>query len=186
MIEAIGGFPRVLRMAVGAGSPQLTRMTVLVTGEAFAAKPEVGVVQVLRFEFLASRRQDTLRVMAVRALQLPVLALQNEAGLGAVVEAVRREARQRHAIPLMFDVAARAFLLSVIVGSDDTRVQSRSRFDSAFDLTVAVDAFESAGAGSELVTRCALGHALELLMRLRQRTGRDLREGAMGSTKDRE
>jgi hypothetical protein len=185
VIEAIGGLPRILRMAVGTDGAKLAGVAVLMTREALAAEPEVGVVQVLRFEFLAGRGQHALRVVAVRALQLPVLALQNEAGLGGVVE--RRacgEADQRDAISLMFDVTARAFLLSVIVGSDDARVQSRSRIGSAFDLTVAVDAFESAGAGAELVTRCALRHALELLMRLRQGTRRDLRHCNVGSAKD--
>lgn len=184
MIEAVRRLPSILRMAVRARGPELPRVTVLVTGETFAAESKVSAVQVFLFEFLARRRKDMLCVVALRALQLAVLALQDEAGLRAVVKAVHCETRQRHAIPLMFDVAARTFSLTGIVGLDDARMQSRSRIDSAFDLTVAVDAFESASACAELVTRCALRHTFEVLMRLRQRPRRDLRQRQMGSAED--
>lgn len=75
MVEAGDRLPGVHRVAASAFGPKLAAMLILVTGEAFPAQSEKGVVGVLELDLLRGRRRKLLRVVTRFAPKRPVLSL---------------------------------------------------------------------------------------------------------------
>lgn len=165
VIEARHWPPGILRVATDAVCAQLAGVPVLMAGKAVPAQAEVGAVHVLELDVLSRRRRQFLGVVATRAVDPPVFALQRETGLGSVVEAVCPQACQGDAFPGVFNVAASAIALARgrIEGAG---VQARPRFHSAPDLTMTFHALETARPCPKLMTGRAPGHSFQFLMRL--------------------
>src|SRR5581483_11196191 len=86
VIEARRRFPSLLRVAVLALRTELAGVRVLMTGLALGRQAEQGFGKVFGLEFLANRRGDMLRIMALFTRQRLVLTEQGEIGQAGVVE----------------------------------------------------------------------------------------------------
>ena len=100
-------------------------------------------------------------------------AFQREAGFRAVIEILRVEAHYRNPCAVMLHVAAGAVGLArrAVIRA---RMIARLGGDSSLDLHMTIQALESTGSGAEIVTGDTTGDAVQLRMRMGQRTRRDL------------
>lgn len=182
MVEAGSRPEAVLRVTAEAVRAELALMLVLMAGRTLAAETQEGTARVLQFDLGARGGRDLRRDVAVRALLLPVLAFQLEAGLREVVEVLTLETDERRRPALMFLMAAAAVGFSVralIIAP----VKAGLRIHSPPDFDVTREALEPARRVPEFVARSAFREPLQLLVGGREGARRDLRPRAAAHPK---
>jgi len=167
VVEARSWLPRLLGMATGAPGAQLAAMLVRVAIEALAAKAQERVAEILELDRGASITRNPPVVVARLAFLPLVRALEDEAGLFAMIEFSTLQAGELESAPIVLHVAARAIPL----GRGrfvSPAVQAGVYLNAPCDLSVTIQTFERAAAGAEIVAGRASGDSFQLLMGSRQ------------------
>ena len=167
-------------MALGAGRAEASLVLVFMAGKAVGGKPHERVVQVLATEKCALRSGDVLRGVAGAAGDRGVLPVQHIAGL-AVVKAPGSGVPVQH-------VEVFAVVVRVAFDAGCTRratlwergMQTTVVLDFIGDFGVALRAAKCGGTCGDRVALGAIGRAIEPLMGLGKRAGRDLRTDGDG------
>src|SRR4051812_41272968 len=148
---------------------QLRSMRVRMTGQAIPPEPEIGVIEALRGNCRSAGNRNSIRVMALRAFQRQVFALERISGL-AMVELIRtgRQANQLEMAPGMFRMAARAIHLTARA-IDNLRMEAGVFIKAIFDVHMARKTFQSRRARPERMAVRATEHAFQIGVCLRQR-----------------
>ena len=166
--------PRALRMTIGALRAELCSVYVAMAGGARGFKAGEWRVQVMPFEDGAILRVDEFFRVALGAFQPGVLTFEPPSSL-RVIEFFFAHRPTHDAIiqSVVFGVAPPA----IVVAQSGFRL---GRVIAAFlrqapgDLLVAVETLELGRAATERVAHCALKRAIQIVMRLAERTRRDL------------
>jgi hypothetical protein len=173
MAESGGWLPGILPVAFEAIVIQLSLMLILMARKAFTAKSQERPVYILDFDLHAGRGGDVLCGVTLLASEVMVFALQDEAGLGGMVEGLAIQARNLEFLAVMLHMTTATIRLAgrrlVRLG-----VKALVGFQPAPNLDVTLDAFETAATNCKIMTGRTLGHALQLLVSACQRTRRDL------------
>jgi hypothetical protein len=174
MAESGGRLEAVLVVALGAIGSELALMLIFVTASALTAKTEKRPVGIFKLDLGPGGGGNPGRGMTLLAFLLAMLAGQGEACLGEVVELLAVQENKRHFLPVMFLVTALAirFASRAFVRAP---VKPGLSFHSSPDLGVTLQTLESARGRSNIVTGGTFSHALQLLVRGRQRAGSELR-----------
>jgi len=160
MIKPIGRLPRVLVVATEALGAELARVGILVAAETLLAQPQVGLIQVLDFDFAAGRRRDMRGVVTLFARQLGVLALQGESRGPAMLEFLAVKLGERKLPPIVLHVAVGA--IGLIGGRVvDARVVAGVFVHTPADFGMAIETLETARGEAEIMTGRTLGGAFE-------------------------
>ena len=150
-------------------------MLVRVTIQAIAGQPQVGPRHVLHDDLAPRGIAHILGSVAAPAIQPAVAALQVVAGLGVIeLREIDIPADRHELLAVVLRMAADA-LQTASVFLRQGCVQSALLADPLANVGMAAQALELAGSRSERVAGGALRLPGEALVRLRQRTGRELR-----------
>jgi hypothetical protein len=176
MIEAGGLLPALHGVAVSAVGAQLPAMDVGVAGGALLRESEIRAIQVLHPNAGMIEPGNDMRVVASVAGKTCMLSNQRITGLPMIEFRGRR-------FPLD-DVEVNAVVLgvaprTVFNGSgtfDHRRVIPVSRREALPDLLVAAQTLQAGRSGTENMARAAVGRPAQVIVRLRERTWRDLRQ----------
>ncbi len=163
MVESGRRLEGILRVAAETIGAELPRMLVLMAASAFSAKAEKRSVHIFQHDLGPGAGRNPGRSVTRFAFLLSMPASQSKARLGEVVESAAVKTNERNSLPLVFLVAAPAIRL-LRRGLVRTRVKPNMTFHPAPDLGVALQTLECARACSKIVTRPALGHAIQLPM----------------------
>jgi hypothetical protein len=164
VIESRSRIERILRMAAEAIGAELPLMLILMTrGTGVPAQTEERMIQIFEFDLRLDGSWNLSRDMTGRAFLLLVLANQRKACLREVVEGLAVQTNKRGRLALVFlmtslaiRLARKAFVIAP--------VKACPGFYSAFDLDVALQAFELARRRSKFVAGPALDNAFQLLV----------------------
>lgn len=168
-------------MALGAGHAEASLVLVFMAGKAVGGKSHERVVQVLATEKCALRSRDVLRGVAGAAGDRGVLPVQHIAGL-AVVKALGSGVPMQHVE--IFAVVVRVAFDAGSAGRStlgERGVQTVVILDFRGDFGVALCAAKRGGTRGHGVALSAVGRAIEPLMGLGERAGRDLCTHRYGS-----
>lgn len=173
VIEPGNRLPGFLIVATRAGGAELASMLILMTSGAFASKPQKRPGGVLHFEDGHSGGLDLRRIVTGYAVQRAMLALQREPRLRPMIELLAIQLDQRKVLAVVFRVASGAVFFPGRALKHPGMVTGVS-VQPLLDLGVALHTFQRAGTRTKVMTGGARGHALQLLVRMRQRSGRYL------------
>lgn len=156
MIEHLHRLPAVEIMARLAVRAELSCVMIFVARQTRRMQPLEGVSQIVVHDDLPVRSRDVLRVVAVLALQLRVLAQQRIAGL-SVVEFLLGGIPLEDAeiLAIVLGVAARAVCIA-FAAVDHLPVHPFMRFHQFVNFAVAVETLQLGFSGAKTMTAGAL------------------------------
>lgn len=169
MIESRRRLPTILRMAFCAFGAQLPGMRILVAGAAIRFQAQVGVVQILGLDSAFGRSRNLAGVVARLACQRFVFAQKRKSCQAVVGKGGLVNLSDLELPAIVFQVAADAIDLPA-AGVVGARMIALFRVQTLLDIRVAIQAFETLGAQTEVVTGGALGGPFQVLMRPGKRT----------------
>jgi len=175
VVKAPGRFPIRGVMALGAVGSELTAMFILVTRNARPGKTKEGLVEILNLDGRAFTGADSLRRMTTLARGRGVFSLKHVASLG-MIEPVGGGVPSHHGEvqPVVFRMAGYARLIP-FMGIHDHGMQAASLLQANRDLLVTVDAAKVGRPSRDGVALGAAGWTIQVGMKSRERTGRELR-----------
>jgi len=177
VVKLLRCFPVARVVAARAILSKLPLVVILVAADAFLRQPQVTLVQVLVLNQASFRRRDVLRCVALLALNLCVLSIKRISAQ-LVIELLEGyvPVNQIEIGPIMLQVAAHA-ILAVGILHLQVRVVPVLLRKRLGDLLVAIQALKCRSLRPKLMAARALRCARQGLVRLRERTGRNLRFG---------
>ena len=180
VIELVGRFPVRVIVTLQAIVSELAFVHIFVARDAILRQPEERLGKILHLDKRTVIANHESRCVALFARNASMLSFQLVAGQAMIKLFLRRlPVDQPKVLAVMIQMAANA-ILAIGVGHLKLIVIAVLGGKPLGDFLVAVEALEGGYASPELVAGIALRCAAQGLMRLRKRTGGDLRACGMG------